>query len=84
MSNTWIRAQSLSAVLLLCVIGPVDASDAISNPTSKPASVEEFISLGLQGNQQLQAAEFQVISAQRALKAARLAYRPTISLDARY
>jgi outer membrane protein len=81
MSNTWIRAQTLSVVLFLCVVGTVDAT---SNPANDPASIEEFISLGLQGNQQLQAAEFQVISAQRALKAARLAYRPTISLDARY
>ena len=84
MSNTWIRAQTLSAVFLLCLSGAVRASDPVTEPASNPSSVEHFILLGLQGNQQLQAAEFQVISAQRALKAARLAYWPTISLDARY
>ena len=84
MSNTWIRAQSLSAVLLLCFAGAVRASSPVAEPASDPVSVEHFILLGLQGNQQLQAAQFQVISAQRALKAARLAYRPTVSLDARY
>ena len=88
MSNTWIRAQTLSAVLSLCFTPYVSARDAgsiINNGTvSGQMSVENFITLGLERNQQLQAAEFQVVSAQRALKAARLSYWPTISLDARY
>ncbi len=84
MSNTWIRAQTLSAVLLLCYASAVHAGDVANAAATDPESVENFITLGLQGNQQLQAAEFQVISAQRALKAARLAYRPSISFDARY
>ena len=80
MSSIWIKAQTLSAVLLVCFAGPLCA-DAHARD---PHTVENFIALGLEGNQQLQAVEFQVLSAQRALKAARLAYRPTISLDARY
>ena len=84
MSKTWIRAQTLSAVLALCFMPYVSARDAASDTASAQMSVENFIILGLKRNQQLQAAEFQVSSAQRALKAARLAYWPTISLDARY
>ena len=80
MSNTWINAQTLSSVLLFCFIGTARPDTPVSDPTT----VENFIALGLEGNQQLQAVEFQVVSAQQALKAARLAYRPSISLDARY
>lgn len=80
MSNIWIKAQTLSAVLLFCFIGAARPDAPVSDPTT----VENFIALGLEGNQQLQAVEFQVVSAQQALKAARLAYRPSISLDARY
>ena len=85
MSNTWTKAQIVSAVLLFCCMGAARPDAAASNPAARdPSTVENFIALGLEGNQQLQAVEFQVVSAQRALKAARLAYRPTISLDARY
>ncbi len=100
MSNTWIKAQTLSAVLLCCFVSAVraddsavdlasdsvkpSASDSAAELSSAPKTVEDFIDLGLQGNQQLQSVEFQVISAQRALKAARAAYRPSISLNARY
>ena len=85
MSNAWTKAQTLSAVLLFCWMGAARLDAAASDPAARdPSTVENFIALGLEGNQQLQAVEFQVVSAQRALKAARLAYRPTISLDARY
>ena len=100
MSNIWIKAQTLSAVFLCCFAGVVhadksvndsandsanrSASDSAAAISSEPKTVEDFIALGLRGNQQLQSVEFQAISAQRALKAARTAYRPSISLNARY
>ncbi len=104
MSNIWIKAQTLSTVLLCCFVSATHAeksannsanksagdsanrlaSDSAAAISSEPRTIEDFIALGLRGNQQLQSVEFQVISAQRALKAARLAYWPTISLDARY
>ena len=100
MSNIWIKAQTLSAVLLCCFVSAAHAedsagdlagdsfkraaSDSAATLSSAPKTVDDFIALGLQGNQQLQSVDFQVISAQRALKAARAAYRPSISLNARY
>jgi outer membrane protein len=75
MSRTWMYAQTLSAVLFAAVAS-ADASD--------PLTVEDFITLGLRENQQLQAAQFQVQSAQASLTAARAAFRPTLELSARY
>ncbi len=76
MSNRWIKAQSLSAVLFGYLASTAHAA--------VPANVEDYIQLGLENNQQLQSAQFQVISAQQALKAARAAFHPSVSFEARY
>jgi outer membrane protein len=90
MSNTWIKAQSLSSVFFCLgkTIKPIVIASWAGflgcASAAEPISVQDYIALGLQGNQQLQSVRFQVVAAQQALKAARAAYRPSLSFEARY
>lgn len=90
MSNNWMRAQSnrvnciasqIRTVLLLglwtvCTVTPTFAAEV--------QTVDDFVALGLAKNANLQARNFDARAAEHGLVAARAAFAPSVSLDARY
>jgi outer membrane protein len=88
MSNQWMQDKKLSAIFLALLIfatqGVADEADKSAPNAPELTQVEDFIALGLQQNQQLQARDFSSASAQQSLRAARAAFWPTLTLDARY
>ena len=91
MSSNWIEAQSLRilkpiAALHSKVVRGILLLSVFATPVyaTEPQSVNDFVVLGLANNARLQARNFDAKAAEQALIAARAAFRPSVSLDARY
>lgn len=90
MSNNWMKAQSkkmrggigpirtaaLLVAVMFCAVMPSSAAEI--------QTVDDFVALGLANNAGLQARHFDARAAEHGLVAARAAFLPSVSLDARY